>query len=101
MDPITLIRAIESLGLSPRSYSGRGMYGRSCVGVTLGRNSEVTEFGLGVKLALALGEDAEDLDPRTDSMGLGSIIYFPNVRWPEGRKDSEDEDESDDDEDDE
>lgn len=98
MDPITLIRAIEDLNLDPQSYSGRGMYGSKCVGVRLGRNSEFTEFGLGVKLALALGEDADDLNPRTDSMGLGSIIYFPNVRWPEGRKDSEDEDDIEEDE---
>ena len=98
MDAITLIRALESLDLSARSYSGRGMYGRNCVGVTLGRNSEYTEFGLGVALALALGEEAADLQARTDSMGLGSIVYFPNVRWPEGRKDSDESDEDEDDE---
>lgn len=90
MDPVTLIRAIEDLGLAARSYSGRGMYGRNCVGVTLGRNSEFSEFKLGVAIALALGEDAEHLDPCTDTMGLGFIVYFPSVRWPEGRKDSED-----------
>jgi hypothetical protein len=37
---------------------------------------------------------------RTDSLGLGTIIYFPRVEWPEGVSESDyrnDDDEDDDD----
>lgn len=80
MDSITLIRALEALDLSPQSYSGRGMFGRSCVGVVLDGNQ--TEFSVGAALAVALGPDVVDLRVSSDSMGLWRILYFPNVRWP-------------------
>ncbi len=74
-----LIEAIKSVEHTARPYSGRGMYGRTCVGVVT-----EDEFSLGVSLALALGEDATSLRPSTDSMGRSSIIvYFRNIPWPE------------------
>jgi hypothetical protein len=38
VDAILLCEAIEEAGYSPRSYSGRAMYGRDCVGVEVPRS---------------------------------------------------------------
>lgn len=67
-------------------YSGRGMYGSTCPGITVNGGMEPFE------LALALAEyvsETEDVGPyelgdilggsRTDSMGRGYIIYFPHA----------------------
>ncbi len=99
-----LIQAIEEAGYEARSYSGRGMYGKSCVGVTCGRTEA---FSLGVKVGMCLAanedenEDAEssvealaDLWVQTDSMGHDMIVYFPGVAWEQDEEeDSSDEDE--------
>jgi hypothetical protein len=68
----TLIETIEATGREVRSYSGRGMYGRRCVGVSLGRG----DYGS------ALPEEGQ----KRDSLGLGEIVYWPSVAWPEGRE---------------
>lgn len=63
-----LIAKIKEAGRKPRSYSGRHMYGRQCVACKVER-----------------GEDYAGL-PRgysTDSLGLGTIVYWPGVMWPE------------------
>jgi hypothetical protein len=95
-----LIQAIEEAGYEARSYSGRCMYGKSCVGVTCGRTEA---FSLGVKVGAALAasgeEEAEssvdalaDLWVQTDSMGHDMIVYFPGVAWESEEDESEDED---------
>jgi len=99
MDANKLIDAIEIEGYSARSYSGRGMYGKRCVGVVT-KNA----FQLGTKIAAALLADEEDgsdlvgqlarLQVCEDSMGLDTIVYFPKVEWPAGRAET-DEDEED------
>lgn len=94
VDPRKLIEALEEAGYEPRSYSGRGMYGRTCVGVTTDRYTP--EFKLGVDVALAASAMFDDMDElvsfledlsgegcSTDSMGLGTITYFPSIPWPE------------------
>jgi len=43
-----LIEAIEDAGYEARSYSGRGMYGKCCVGVEINREREA--FTLGAKV---------------------------------------------------
>lgn len=61
-------------------YSGRGMYGRTCVGIVLDRYTDTNQALLGVALADTFGtDDAWDIARamRTDSMGLGTIVYFP------------------------
>jgi hypothetical protein len=110
MNATKLIGAIvraEVPGYEPfeaRSYSGRGMRGRECVGVTVGRG--LSSFQLGVAIAAAmrddffpqLQQDLEDLvglTVREDSMGLDTIVYFPGVEW---KDDLDDDDGEDDDE---
>lgn len=78
----------ESEGdFSLRSYSGRGMYGKECVGITCGRF--ISEFQLAAKIAATLHwyndtealEELALLEAKSDSMGLNSIIYFPRMTW--------------------
>jgi len=93
MDAKRLIQAIEDAEFTPRSYSGRGMYGRTCVGFT----ADGSPFQAAVALSLALQDDGlipelESLHSATDAMGFGIIIYFPGVPWPDEDED-EDEDE--------
>lgn len=67
-------------------YSGRGMYGSSCPGIAVNDGTQPFE------LALALAEyvsETGDVSPyelgdilggsRTESLGLGYIIYFPHA----------------------
>jgi hypothetical protein len=68
------------------SYSGRGMYGKTCVGL---RTDSVREaVAVLVKCATNYGSDggdelAEEMAARltTDSMGMGVIVYFPGITW--------------------
>jgi hypothetical protein len=69
-----------------KDYSGRGMYGSTCIGIVTDTNP--------FALALEMVEAAEEYDdfpietfkkaaPRTDNMGLSSIIYFSCIHAPE------------------
>jgi hypothetical protein len=55
-------------------YSGRFMYGETCVGV-VGSQFELASFWSGLPLAIreTLGQ------PRIDNMGLDFIWYWPGV----------------------
>ncbi len=84
-----------------RSYSGRYMYGKTCVAVTCDADSgsesdvvlalveaaiaQVADFG-----SLTTG-DVEDVIDRvrqamrkahTDSLGLGTVVYWPGIEFP-------------------
>jgi hypothetical protein len=106
MEAETLIDLIDKAGYEARSYSGRGMYGRRCIGVEIERN--MSAFRLAAQLISEFIAGSDDMDDihsiveefaylkvSEDSMGRGSIIYFEDVEWPEGRKDSDDEDDED------
>lgn len=94
-----LKQAIEELGeeASLRSYSGRAMYGDSCVGL-------VTDMGVFVRImghAAVLAHEDDDCDIdflyeagriRTDNMGMSTIFYWPNQKWADISEDEEDED---------
>ena len=67
---------------TPRSYSGRGMYGKECVAVV-----DVNPFQIGLLIGMESKELAEHLlneRCETDGLGLGRIIYWPNIPWPKG-----------------
>ena len=64
-----IINVIERAGFEPRSYSGRGMYGKTCLGVDLPGASKL------VKLAGVL-------EPVLDQMGMGIIAYWPSIPAP-------------------
>lgn len=65
------IQKLKAAGYEPRSYSGRGMYGRYCVGVTVSRSyvDDVKKLIRGAS---------------TDSMGMDVIVYWPFLPWPGG-----------------
>lgn len=68
-----------------RSYSGRGMYGKECLGVTVDdpyRFMMELGYGIGVEES----ECAEGLRlpaVQVDSLGLSSIVYFPKEKYDE------------------
>ncbi len=90
-----LKQIIEDAGFDARSYSGRGMYGRKCLSFNLER--EENEFDAFLSIAESAqsyvessddGFELEDvttyfMGAKSDSMGLGTVIYFPNVEWEE------------------
>lgn len=51
-------------------YSGRGMYGTECVGIVTGNPNEIIAMAgkRGIRGAV------------TDSMGKGTIVYWPKVQ---------------------
>lgn len=82
IDRETVITAIEDAGLDPQAlyddYSGRGMYGKECFGIVVESTAEAVKF----LIALARNLEAELADEladnwTTDSMGYGTIVYFP------------------------
>lgn len=97
-----LVEEFESLDYEcsiRADYSGRGMYGRRCVGITASNPVaafadfvlRIMEFDQHELAAFALELLKESC---TDSMGLDRILYFPG--WE--AEDSRDQDEEDDDE---
>jgi len=71
-----------------RSYSGRGMYGETCLGISVDLRSLLSavadallfppfplDDGRRVVIVLALQR------VQTDSMGCGSIVYFPGIPY--------------------
>lgn len=61
-----------------REYSGRGMYGATCLGISVNGNASTTMFMLAVREVLGL-EDTVYLANamRSDNMGYDTIVYFP------------------------
>jgi hypothetical protein len=71
-------------GANVYAYSGRAMFGRQCIGITIGYNPYA--FMAECVACLETDEDREDIIrifsyTKTDSLGLGSIIYWPNMEW--------------------
>lgn len=94
-----LCELIEAAGYSVRSYSGRGMNGKVCLGIDTDNTAMTLVLDL-IKEALgsvntscgdrayeSIGE-VQDLcdmlkNSRSDSMGRGYIVYFPEIKWIE------------------
>ena len=104
MDAQRLIELLEDAECEPRSYSGRGMYGRKCVAVVPDDyNSREGHVAALTMLYAESDEERQDLvtiwrGVRSDSMGRSIVIYFPNIEWPADavvnrRQEDEDDDE--------
>lgn len=89
-----------------RNYSGRGMYGRECFGITHSHQGQLMSFLL--HLDRIVQEDAPDYEvdfdlafeltdgASSDSMAFDTITYFPGFlvgNNPDSQEDDEDEDE--------
>ena len=72
-----------------QSYSGRGMYGNTCLGVTVPTRKNPIAYVASRLMMLALedGLDEMDLvasimaDAQVDQLGHGHIVYFPTVEF--------------------
>lgn len=93
-----LVGAAENIGINYQSYSGRGMYGDKCFAITC---DDENPFDIVLDLLINLVADIEpEIDdvevsivellddakhflrnPRTDSLGLGCIIYWPHIEF--------------------
>jgi hypothetical protein len=103
-----LIESDESgvLKEGARSYSGRCMYGRNCLGIdgdmaSIVANLVSTAMELALEKKLSFDEREEISSVlgamRTDSMGRGTIVYFPQVEFV-GEDDEDSEEDSSDEE---
>lgn len=79
--------AFENAGFETRSYSGRSMYGKECLGIKC--DSAIEAIFETITEAIIRDTDHvqtialidELRDYHIDSLGLGSILYFPNLEW--------------------
>ncbi len=86
---LLVIQVCADIGLEVRSYSGRGMYGAECIGVT-GSNTHQILAQIIIGLA-EMGDEGLDAAEhftregavKSDSMGLDGIVYFPRLPWME------------------
>ena len=82
-----LVEALEDLGYTDQirtTYSGRGVYGKHCVGIELDSVQQLWDLSrdLAVK-----GEEVPA--PRTDNLGLGIIAYWPGLEASEPEEEEE------------
>lgn len=98
---LEFVRQEGNVEFNIRSYSGRAMYGKSCLAIT-GDNMSLILLGMEIARYNIEAEendindvvDEADVDSyRQDSMGLGSVIYWPRIPFSgEEKEDEEDED---------
>lgn len=87
-----LYQAIKDAGYNPRSYSGRSMCGKVCLGVDI--SDSIPYFVAKVMYAFTVlmheshspwhySEDAVKMfrNCRADALEMGTIVYFPDVEW--------------------
>lgn len=82
MDTMTLVDAIYNAGFAVRSYSGRCMYGDKCVAFVVDGNV----LGAVANIVVAADDNGDAVadvfsDACMDSMGRGTIVYFPMIAW--------------------
>jgi hypothetical protein len=82
---MTLQELIVEMGKTPHPYSGRGMMGKECLGVTVEYMPQFL-FDLGNAVGVENSELYDDdinwiPCPRIeiDSMGRESVVYFPAI----------------------
>jgi hypothetical protein len=83
MDSARLIALFRKAGYAPRPYSGRGMFGRECLGVSL--RVPASEFWADViehvSKADRAGVREVMREAREDTLGRGTILYFPRIQF--------------------
>jgi hypothetical protein len=71
-----------------RSYSGRGMYGKSCVGIVCNSVGTIARLIAYATVEACTSDEGEDFADavsgmHTDSMGSSIIFYWPSQEWSE------------------
>lgn len=79
------IETLEDANFEVKSYSGRGMYGKSCVSVSQRDGEDTSAWEIARELFHADhdGEFDNVPEPRQDSLGLGIVLYWPSYEWPQ------------------
>jgi hypothetical protein len=98
---------LEAAGYKPYNYSGRAMYGRRCLAVTLDARKLGRMISSLLRECLSSaadgGEDDYDRivhdirDMRWDNMGMDMVYYWPDVPCTAVGEDEEDSEEDDED----
>lgn len=65
------------------NYSGRGMFGRSCLGVVIKQGYSFMDFIINLTRYMD-NYDVDDIDFKLegatyDNLGLDTVVYFPNI----------------------
>lgn len=65
------------------NYSGRGMFGRSCLGVVIKQGYSFMDFIINLTKYMD-NYDVDDIDFKLegatyDNLGLDTVVYFPNI----------------------
>lgn len=91
-----LINNLECNDMYVRSYSGRSMYGKTCLGVVCDDPTSTIVEVISIMYdcfqddILSPNNDVFEEylrlvgRPKTDSFGRQSILYWPDIKWPEG-----------------
>lgn len=81
-----ILDALVNLGVNVgedsirEDYSGRYMYGKTCLGIVLQSYVEIAKLAMALQTVLGDSPAADIVDHlATDSMGLSMIAYFPGV----------------------
>ena len=97
-----IVESAKEAGFTVRSYSGRGMYRSRCVGIEFEKNSCDVVLDILQSYMDAyniMQEERQDTlyemmrvlkGAKEDSLGLGGIIYWPNMAWDEEFEDKDD-----------
>lgn len=80
MDAKKLLGAIESAGYEARSYSGRGMFGKECVGVEIPQDESA--FALAAKLVLAVFDEDGDEEAYNFTSDLADLCVSEDAMGP-------------------
>lgn len=94
----TITDAIESDTYGQvRTYSGRGMYGESCLGIV---TSDTARCFMALAVALVNNGEQEILalltasPSREDSLGKDGIVYFPRLTVEDDESEEDEDDEA-------
>lgn len=84
LSPQTVFEAFHDADLEPYSYSGRAMYGRQCIAITV--DDTFSGIALVLEVLADAGEDTGGIvdlisNTRQDSMGLSVVLYWPDLEW--------------------
>lgn len=87
-----------------RQYSGRGMMGKSCFGISTSESNGLWHIAtvLNQSVVLPSGNGLSDFfynPPNSDSLGLDKIFYWPSIKVKEVEEEEEEEEDEEEDED--
>ena len=102
-NPARLLELLDSSEIGTFSYRHCG-YSAPCVSVRVSRRNGLLGFAADFVGDMVGASEDESGDyavmnaalrllktAKHDSLGLDTVVYWPSIPWPEGRKDSEDE----------